>query len=258
MWDPVTDGRCHVDLPPLRKGTHHGLNAVIIVDDDYDYGEEENGSFHFRIAIASVAQGTAIAAVYSSEKGAWGQLATAGAWTSLPSERPGVAVGDAVYWLLNDGRVLSLKLRDGGLSILPAKVPSLYADNVQLTRTPDGEIGLAAVSGSALHILALETDDEYGTTSWVVRRTVVLDEKIVPSGGPVGDNGEPRYHARIVGTHDDGAVVFMWTVHGVFMVRLQLEPEATQTITKKLHGIDETNGHFYAVYPFASFFTPTR
>ncbi|KAK3157335.1 hypothetical protein QOZ80_2AG0119660 [Eleusine coracana subsp. coracana] len=194
VWDPVTDEQRHVELPALRvHRTHHGLNAVLIDDGDND-------------------EGTAVAAVYSSEKGAWGDhTIAAGVWTSLPSERPGAAVGDAVYWLLNDGRVLSLKLHDDGLTILVAKVSSLYADNVQLTRTTDGEIGLTAMTGSALHILALETDDEFDTTSWVVRRTVLIDHEIVPSGGPVEDDREPRCCVRIVGVHDDGAVVFLYT-----------------------------------------------
>ncbi|KAK3153453.1 hypothetical protein QOZ80_2BG0173090 [Eleusine coracana subsp. coracana] len=257
VWDPVTDERRHVELPPLRvHGTHHGLNAVLIVDDGGD--DEEGCSFRFRIAVASVAQGTAVAAVYSSETGAWGDhTIAAGVWTSLPTERPGAAVGDAVYWLLNDGRVLSLKLHDGSLTTLGTKVPSLYADNVQLTRTTDGEIGLTTVTGSALHILALETDDESGTTSWVVRRTVLLDDEIVPSSGPVEDDSDPRCCVRIVGVHDDGAVVFLWTVHGMFMVRLELESKSsTQMMIKRLHGIDDTHGRFYAVYPFASAFTP--
>ncbi|GJM91670.1 hypothetical protein PR202_ga08070 [Eleusine coracana subsp. coracana] len=181
------------------------------------------------------ARGTTVAAVYSSEKGAWGDHTNAaGVWTSLPSERPGAAVGDAVYWLLNDGRVLSLKLHDDGLTILVAKVSSLYADNVQLTRTADGEIGLTAMTGSALHILALETDDEFDTTSWVVRRTVLIDHEIVPSGGPVEDDREPRCCVRIVGVHDDGAVVFLYTayscaVRGYWQCRCGVQAQATDS-----------------------------
>ncbi|TVU31344.1 hypothetical protein EJB05_23026, partial [Eragrostis curvula] len=259
VWDPVTDDRRYVKLPPLRHGSNiGGVNAVLIVDADIDDGD--GSCFRFRIAVASVAHGTAVSAVYSSETDAWGDTAFAGAWTSIPSEKPGAAVGDAVYWLLNDNRVLSLKTNAGGVqvlsvAVLPAKVPSSYDGNVQLTSTTDGKIGLIAVSscGSALHFLELDETDGDGNTSWMPRRTVPLDETLVPAG-PEETDGERRHSVRIVGVHDDGAVVFLWTVHGVFMLRLDLESESTQMI-KRLHGIDETHGQFYAVYPYTSLFS---
>ncbi|KAL6905814.1 hypothetical protein ACP4OV_003415 [Aristida adscensionis] len=258
VWDPVTGDRRHVTLPPLNHG-YCSLNAVLFGHggggDDGGGDGDGGGGFSFRIAIASVAAGAAVAAVYSSETGAWGSLAMADAWTSVPSEKPGAAVGEAVYWLLNDGGVLSLKLWAGGLqalAVLAAKVPSAYAGNVQLTRTPDGELGLAAVLGSELHLRALETDGG-GAMSWTLRRTVRLDAALV-HGGPgdiAGGEHEQRPCVRIVGVHDGGAVVFLWTATGVFMVRLS---EST-TEVKKMHGIDETHGQFYAVHPYASFFS---
>ncbi|KAL6641629.1 hypothetical protein ACP70R_019810 [Stipagrostis hirtigluma subsp. patula] len=185
---------------------YNGVNAVLFRDagaGDDDDGHHDDRSFRFRIAVASVAGGTAAAVVYSSDTGRWGRQATADAWTSLPSEKPGAAVGEAVYWLLNDNRVLSLKLFAGGLqalSVLAAKVPSAYTDNVQLTATPDGKLGLAAVNGSALHLLALEAGDGGLFPLWTLRGNVRLDAALAP--GPPEMVGEQWKHCvRIVGVH---------------------------------------------------------
>lgn len=129
-----------------------------------DADADDGRSFRFRIAIASIGLGTVVGVVYSSETSTWGNHATTEALTSIPSEKPGAAVGNGVYWLLNDSRVLSLKLYAGGrqvLSVLRPEVPKIYSENVQLTRTPDDKVGLAALTVPELHLLALETDGNH-------------------------------------------------------------------------------------------------
>lgn len=259
VWDPLSDCRCYVKIPPLEGHGYRCLNAVLIRNGDDDGGgwRSPRRFPHCRFAVASVAAGTAVARVYSSDTGVWSNHAVAEARTSIPTEKPGAAVGSAVYWQLNDGRILSLRLFANGLQalfVLATKVPSVYTGNVQLTSTPDDKLGLATVTGSALHLLALETDGD-GHMSWTLRKTFQLDAAVVPAG-PVPVEvvaGEQRPAARIMGINDDGDVVFLWTVHGIVMVRLELESESTQM--KMMYGANETKGQFYCVYPYASSFS---
>ncbi|OEL30613.1 hypothetical protein BAE44_0008369 [Dichanthelium oligosanthes] len=188
-------------------------------DGDADADHHDGRSFRFRIAIGSIVLGTAVGIVYSNH-------------------------------------VLSLKLCAGGLqvlSVLPPELPKIYVENVQLTRTPDGKVGLAAISTSP-HCTCWrwKPTATYVYMYWMLRKTIQLDAAVMPAG-PIEISGEQRPTVRILGVHEDGNVVFLWTAHGLFMVRLELESESMQM--KKLYGTNEAHGQFYAVCPYANSFS---
>ncbi|RLN41037.1 uncharacterized protein C2845_PM01G20280 [Panicum miliaceum] len=178
---------------------------------DKDGGDDNAAGRGFRVAVAQVEEGVAVGAVYSSGTGAWANHVTAPAPVSsrvLWKEKPGAVVGDTVYWLLNDDRVLSLELGAGSQQVLavlePAagNVPSVYAQNAQLMTAPGGmKLGLAGVSASALRLW-----------TWMPLRTVLLDT-LLPE--PRRRHDEPALVAcaRIVGVDEDGAVVFLRRPH---------------------------------------------
>lgn len=181
VWDPLSPETHLVPRPPTSVCSRFfdGFGAVLLREDD------DVASRSFRVAIALVNAGIALASVYSSDTGSWAYPVTAAAPTPsrVPwKEKPGAVVGDTVYWLLNDDRVLSLELytAGGGLPVLtvlePRNVPTVHAQNAQLMTTPDCMLGLASLTTSAMRLWTLEIDDDgHGTTSWTLRRTVLLD-----------------------------------------------------------------------------------
>ncbi|CAL4950787.1 unnamed protein product [Urochloa decumbens] len=284
VWDPVTNAQRFVPAPPVPDGHGHravyGFGAVLLRGDDVTDAS-------FRVAVASVQAGVAVAAVYSSDTGAWSEayrvVVTAHA-SGAPAtgsiipwvETPGAAARDAVYWLLDDERLLSLELHDAGgggtgaLAVVePRNAWRVHGRNAKLMRTTPGggELGLAAVTGAALRLWALE---EAAGVSWTLRRTVLLDALLpgarmprrrrcpVRFGGVrslavvLDDDGEWTAPpcARIVGVDEDGAVVFLRRMDGLFMLGLQPAPRIKQ-ICESYYIMHQK---FDAVYPFTGFF----
>ncbi|CAO2180476.1 unnamed protein product [Urochloa humidicola] len=281
VWDPVTNAQLFVPAPPVTTDDGHylysyGFGAVLLRGDDVT-------DTSFRVAVAFVQAGVAFAAVYSSDTGAWAEAhhvvvtaqdASAPASGSIPwVETPGAAAGDAVYWLLDNERLLSLELHAGGgggpraLAVAePRNAWRAHGRNVKLMRTPGGELGLAAVTSTELRLWALEeAPDGSGAVSWTLHRTVLLDTLLpgarmlrcpvrfgeVRSLALALDDSEfTPPCARIVGVDEDGAVVFLRRMDGLFMIALEATPRA-----KKIYdSYYIMHQKFDAVYPFTGFF----
>lgn len=249
VWDPVTGGQRLVPrLPAVRNSdcVWYGFGAVLLRDDGDDAAASSGG---FRVAVAFVQEdaGAAVAAIYASNMGAWGDLITAQATPpprAVPwAQTPGVAVGDSVYWLLDDDRVLLLKLRAGEhvLVVLePTNAWRVHGRNLKLMRTPDGELGLAAVTGDMLHLWTLQEAEDHGAggaVSWALHRTVHVDALLprawrprCPKFGEVRslalalEDRETIPCARIVGVYEDGTVVFLKRMYDIFMLWVEPTP----------------------------------
>lgn len=151
VWDPMSHENHLVTRPPASVCDRffYGLGMVLLPEDGG--GDDNAAGRGFRVAVALVEEGVAVGAVYSSGTGAWANhVITAPAPASsrvLWKEKPGAVVGDTVYSLLNDDRVLSLELRAGGQQVLsvlePAagNVPSVYAQNAQLMTATAAPLG---------------------------------------------------------------------------------------------------------------------
>ncbi|CAO2193152.1 unnamed protein product [Urochloa humidicola] len=276
VWDPVTNGQRFVPAPPVPADDGHylysyGFGAVLLRGDDATDSS-------FRVAVAFVQAGVAAATVYSSDTGAWAEahhvvVTAQDASGSIPwVETPGAAAGDAVYWLLDDERLLSLELHAAGgggpralVVVEPRNAWRAHGRNVKLMRTPGGELGLAAVTGTALRLWALEEATAGGAVSWTLRRTVVLNA-LLPGArmlrcpvrfGEVrslalalDDREFTAPCARIVGVDEDGAVVFIRRIDGLFMLGLEPAPR----MKKICESYYVMHRKFDAVYPFTGFF----
>ncbi|CAL4957479.1 unnamed protein product [Urochloa decumbens] len=279
VWDPLTNAEHSVPAPPVRDSDghayHYRFGAVLLRGDDVT-------DTSFRVTVAFVQAGVAVAAVYSSDTGAWSEayhVVTAQASGSIISwvETPGAAAGDAVYWLLGDERLLSLELHGGGdgpralVVVEPRNAWRVHGRNAKLMRTTPGggELGLAAVTGAALRLWALEeASGGGGAVSWTLRRTVLLDALLpgarmlrcpdrfgeVRSLALALDDDDRELMtppcARIVGVDEDGAVVFLRRMDGLFMLALEETPLVKQ-ISESYYIMHKK---FDAVYPFTGFF----
>lgn len=231
IWDPVFGGK-HYVLIPVRYTLFCDFSAVLLSDDDQDGANDR-----FRIVVAFMMYNDVVGMVYSSVTGAWSNQATATLAINqcyLPAPihdwaKPGAVVGDVMYWLLKDNRILSLKMMDSDnveqhaiMSVLDLKVPRVYKGNMRLRRTTDGELGIIAVMQFRLHLCAMETDS-HGRNSWMLRMTYLLYRPLtsilLPPLMHYMLNGVTRMlFAEIIGADEEGTVVFLRRLDGIFMV----------------------------------------
>ena len=160
-------------------------------------------------------------------------------------EEPPVLVGEALYWLLDGSRILEFEFGNQCLCLAlidhPVENHAILKRNIRLVRMEDDDVlGLAFVKDFSLHLWAREVADD-GASQWIPRRAIELD-MILPLEG---------YRCRampiwICGFAEDGDVVFIRTVAGVFLVWLD-------TLKfKKVSG----SLLMKTVYSYASFYVP--
>ncbi|KAF7082912.1 hypothetical protein CFC21_086745 [Triticum aestivum] len=209
-------------------------------------GTETNNQQHTR----------AIARVYSSDIGIWGNLmstplppmssssmdefsTTFGMWYTIS-----VLVGHSLYWLLTDTSaetytldvILQFDLERQILAVIP--VPMDIANNCisrfQVMRAEGGGLGILFLSNFSAQLWKTETDSD-GVASWVLGRTIELD-KLLPMNPKKKTRGPPL---MIRGFAEYNNVLFIRTPAGFFM--LQLESLQFKEVVKS---------HIY--YPFES------
>ncbi|KAL6610695.1 hypothetical protein ACP70R_040664 [Stipagrostis hirtigluma subsp. patula] len=222
LWDP-TRGLSYVfsgPKNPLHPGScvpppfHGSLICCVHDHDGHDEEEiEECPSRPFRVVILFYVSGCiyASASVYP-QPAWWRDLVSLDATHDLFSSiQPGVLVGNAMYWLSSrQSKIVVLHLDTNRLRLiesLPTDSQGSY-DFYQIIKAGDGELGVAAIRGSNLHLFALTTISE-GTAVWSQYRTVGLDTLLSP---PV---------KAIEVSDEDASTIFLETTNGIFELRLE-------------------------------------
>ncbi|VAI42296.1 unnamed protein product [Triticum turgidum subsp. durum] len=123
----------------------------------------------------------AVACVYSSKTGAWGNLIL----TPIPSgtllsiDVLGVLVGHSLYWMLygTSSNILQFDLKRESLALIPAPVAVSMFDfeGITLMRAEDGELSLLSLSGFIAQLWKRNISCN-GVPSWGIVRTVELDK----------------------------------------------------------------------------------
>jgi hypothetical protein len=157
VWDPITDGRCVLAYPPQFRDSgiaqiHSG--AVLCAAGDQGHVHGACHSSPFKLVGLSACHhndvASIFASVYSSDTGVWSDLVS----TTLP--RKGInllshsaLVGNTLHWLVTTNSILEFDLVAQTLAVTkrPLGAPPRH-DNVQITRSEDGGVGFAALSGS--------------------------------------------------------------------------------------------------------------
>jgi hypothetical protein len=251
VWDPITDGRCVLAYPQQFRDSgivqiHSG--AVLCAAGDQGHVHGACHSSPFKLVGLSACHhndvASIFASVYSSDTGVWSDLVS----TTLP--RKGInllshstLVGNTLHWLVTTNSILEFDLLAQRLAVTkrPLGAPPRH-DNVQITRSEDGGVGFAALSGSrydpCLQMWDRKVDSD-GAATWVLRKTVEL-QKILGLDSMIEKN-----KASILHYLDDAHAIFLRVYSSVYMV--QLESMQSKELFKSIHN---------CIYrPFTSFWT---
>nr|XP_034570767.1 uncharacterized protein LOC117835525 [Setaria viridis] len=214
VWEPITGHRRCVRLS--RLGGHVKACSATVLGDPVSLARREGS---FRVAFVFTGNGRASACVYSSETGTWGRLITAEAPCGDVCMKPSALVGDAVYWLLDEGGILELHLGKERLAPMetPTHAQSLYLSNIQLMEAEAGVLGFAGVKMYSLHLWAREADRD-GTANWVLRTAINLGPFAPPPCVIPRIMLVPPI--KILGVDEGGNFAFLRTIFGIFMLSL--------------------------------------
>ncbi|KAJ1295929.1 hypothetical protein BS78_01G260300 [Paspalum vaginatum] len=246
VWDPLTADRREIAVPYQVQASASDCNAAVLCPSATTGSVGDCRSSPFSVVVVFTRQRSAFACVYSSLTGGWGELVS----TPTPSpqcelmEQPGALVRDAMYWLLGESSILEFQLGDQRLALVerPSQTFSSYKRNICVVRSEGGGLGLAAVKNFSLHLWAREAD-HCGTAKWVLHRAIELCTLLDLPSMQLRVGSIPVW---ISGLGEDGNVVFLRTMVGMFMVW----PKTMEfkMITK--------NVLIKTVYPYAKFYFP--
>lgn len=246
VWDPLTADRREIAVPYQVQASASDCNAAVLCPSAVTGSVGDCLSSPFSVVVVFTRQRCAFACVYSSLTRGWGEL------VSIPTpsshcelmEEPGALVGDAIFWLLGESSILEFQLGDQRLALVerPSEMFSAYKRNIRVMRSEGGGLGLAAVKNFRLHLWAHE-GDHCGTAKWVLRREIELFKLL---DLPLTQPRAGSIPVWISGLGEDGNVVFLRTMVGMFMVwpaTMQLKMIACNILIK-------------TVYPYDKFYFP--
>ncbi|XBI68468.1 hypothetical protein VPH35_047667 [Triticum aestivum] len=248
LWHPLTGIR-HLVLETPAFGTPDKTSVTLICDcattgvsDDNADKLDHPTSCHannFGVAVVynhtdsyiHADSGCLKATIYSSVTRLWSSPVVLPTPIHQIRPDPCAVVGKTLYQPLCDYLVLAYDIEQGSLTTFERP----KCGNIRLFKADGGVLGLVGVLGFALRLWARYTD------VWVMYRTIDLS-KIHP---------DPRFSllppVNIIGVANQGDVLFMWTMIGIFM----LCPESMEV--KKVHG---TTPYMNIVYPYGDFYLP--
>jgi hypothetical protein len=242
VWDPVTGDQHRLDMPPGFDMETPFSGAVL---------RAAGEAHHFQVALiisCGMHDTQAVASVYSSEAGEWGNLITSEDFSGYVPEGlcvgiSSVTVGDCLYWLFTGTSsfgILELDLDRQSLRLIPMPGTETlagargFADISVLTE--GGVLGFLFVSGYSAQIWKRRTD---GADSWVLGRTIALD-RLLPMNNSENKGHDPFIYAFA----EENKVVLLQTSSGMFTIQL----ESLQF--KKL-----PQSNFTGFYPFEGVYT---
>ncbi|RCV13232.1 hypothetical protein SETIT_2G330700v2 [Setaria italica] len=242
VWDPMTGARRCTPVPPDAGDVRQG--AVLC-----SCGlARDCRSSPFRVVlvwwIGTTQHWRVAAAIYSSESDAWShvisvetQLAPTVLVTQRNARKPGVLVGDAVYWLLPESRILEFDTVRRSLSLISGPVHSAGSPYWQshLVLTEVKELGYAMFMVTEVSI-KLWKRDTGNAAGWSMHRSVRLD-KCLPR---MPMQAKPS----LLGFHEESNAIFVWINAGLFLI--QLESMQSRMLCQ---GVGD-----FEIYPFSGFY----
>uniref|UniRef100_A0ACD5TB44 Uncharacterized protein n=2 Tax=Avena sativa TaxID=4498 RepID=A0ACD5TB44_AVESA len=184
VWDPLIGKHHRVPFPPgLCNGsiTHNFLlwHAELMCTDAED-GHVHGDCFAapFKLILMCQGQTHAFACMYSSVSGVWGNVISIAITFGVLS-RPGVLVGNAVYWLLRGGGgvlVFDTERQSLGVIDKPTDAHGTDSWSFQLLRTSDDAcLGLVVLSKLSIRLWKRQSNSS-GVTEWVLlQKTIQLE-----------------------------------------------------------------------------------
>ncbi|KQJ92841.1 uncharacterized protein LOC104583904 [Brachypodium distachyon] len=254
VFDPVAGDRRRVGIaPPPFVGKAFHANAAVLCDEDDHGGHGRSGSAFKVVFVATSDKGgeKALARVYSSETGQWGDpVSAAEPCVGHVGRRPGTLAGNALYWWLNasadDNGILQFDLGTQRLAVIKRPpFTGIHKGCSRIIRAEDGTgVGFAVLSYPSFQTWDRKVDC-LGVASWQLRKTVNMHKVLgLPSMIEAG-------MARIVGYDEDAGVILVSVCTRVYSRVFVVPLESMQS--RKLPGSFSEN----AYHPFTSFYTGT-
>ncbi|KAF7082959.1 hypothetical protein CFC21_086786 [Triticum aestivum] len=227
VCDPVTGDQHRLVVPPgvAVHAEKTSINGAVLRA--RAAGDEAQ---HFQVVL-TVADNDheqhhrALACVYSSETGAWGDLVStqlppdvlmSDAPTLVSTDKPAVLVGDSLYWKLagNMDGILEFDLEKQSLAVIRVPVHILEEGQYMflIMRAEGGGLGLLIQTDCSIQLWKMKTDCD-GVASWGLGRTIELDKLLSLKS--------QETNMLIPGLEEENNVVFVWADHIVFTVHLE-------------------------------------
>jgi hypothetical protein len=183
------------------------------------------------VAFVAAGKALALACVYSSETGLWGDIiSTPVAVKTNPlarrfpalgrhivSPEHAVLVGDSLYWQLTgwESRILEFDLENQSLAVIRVPLDVWYdGGTFTITRAAGGGLGFLFLSEFTAQVWERNIGCD-GVASWALERTVKLDKLLSLN------SEEQREFPEITGLAECNNMVFLSTDMGLFMVQLE-------------------------------------
>ncbi|KAE8796295.1 hypothetical protein D1007_28816 [Hordeum vulgare] len=247
VCDPITGGQHHVPLPSKFKGVFVS-EAVLCAAGDQGHVHGGCHSSPINIVLVSTTKDIrALACVYSSKTGLWGNLVS----TSTPCQLfvgrfLGTLIGKALYWPLftPDKGILEFNLEDQSLAVIegPPLKNNFDMGNIWIIQAKDGVVGLAVLSYPFFQMWQRDINF-HGVATWVLQKTIEIHSIV---GLPPEIGRETGARKTIVGYSEDADVLFILVDDNLCMVELK------SMQCKRLC----ENSHSHSYYPLTSFYAP--
>uniref|UniRef100_A0ACD5TCK7 Uncharacterized protein n=2 Tax=Avena sativa TaxID=4498 RepID=A0ACD5TCK7_AVESA len=210
VWDPVTGDQRRLPLPLAFRNMDKIYNGMVLRS-AASAAVGDGDRFQFQIVLVRCIKGRharAIACVYSSDTGAWGDIIQISTplLRTLSMVKSGALVGRSLYWSLygNSTAILEFDLDRENLAVLPSHLAGW------IMSAEGGGLGLVSVLDHRAEVWKRETDS-YGVATWLLTKTIFLDKLLPLSTGDrwIIDFAE-EHNMLILGTIDG---IGIFTVH---------------------------------------------
>ncbi|KAK3153441.1 hypothetical protein QOZ80_2BG0172790 [Eleusine coracana subsp. coracana] len=255
--DPMAGRREYIDAP-LWYRLRHSSTAVLICSPagHGDHGDCRSRPFSIVFVYFSVAFMTSIS-IYSSQTDQWVKIQTPMLPGPLPlpypidTSRPSVLIGNVLYMFTIFTTVLCFNVDTHERHEIPQPPGNHYIErravlrvNTLLVAPRDASLGFVSVTSWYLKLWVSNFADGVHL-QWTPRWFVALDT-LVPFPEDISQPTQmPKI--RIIGHDEDGSVVYLWSLAGVFAIHLD---------EMQSHQVFSNYQLIHRVYPYKSFFFP--
>ncbi|CAM0954629.1 unnamed protein product [Alopecurus aequalis] len=260
VFEPVSGDTHRIIIPQefvLDGSTDANAAVFCAAGDDHVHGDCHTSPFKVVVVGTGRHAEVAIARVYSQETGMWGDLiSSAEPFAGGVTFHPSTLSGNALYWCLcgprdtaEDG-ILKFDLDNQSLTVISRPPAAPEYSQIQIIRAEHGGLGLAILSYRSFQLWDYIVDC-HGVATWVMRKTVNMDEML----------GSKARYARIVGYAEHADAIFLSAYEaldsGLLMYYLDPSRHVLVIVHLESMNVEKHRGSFHKkdYHPFTNFYT---
>ncbi|TVU40723.1 hypothetical protein EJB05_14196, partial [Eragrostis curvula] len=221
VWDPITDEKHHLPLPP-HSDMSHSNGAVLCAADGCDHLNCHGGTYHVvfvwttRHGLVVDGEHVARASMYSSETGAWSAVTSIAIenGSNVQMVKPSLVIGDTLYFSISqDDDMHMLKFDLGGrtLSVI-VDTPGMHGAIPMIAE--DGRLGFVAVLDDSIYSWSWQAGTHGNSARWV--RQWMMD--LVP----LLPNCHRKTMREVIGLVEGTQTIFIYSPRvGIFTLDLK-------------------------------------